>query len=340
MNVLVRVRALAVVLCAMGLLGAQATQAGESGFYAAFVTDGQKRSLATSSFTLTSTLEPVAGWTSEAANRLLEQALKLQEQGDIARSQAFLVRAADTYRISLGPHSQQQLLALVPMLDQYLEQSDWSALSATLADVMRIYAYHYEPTHPVYIQVYRERAQWHLQAFASGQSDSRLAELESAYQLFGEAIKLSGAYYGNTDPELPDMLYNLAAVAYLFAGNYQDTEDGSAPAVIKRTGSRQSGDWHPERASFGYMQGRRALEGVVSLHSEQSDRQAALVEAHEALADWHEAFGYHKRADTERELAIKLASTLSPTDYQAQVSQRPPAPWKAALARDSFLSFN
>ncbi|MEX2333374.1 MAG: hypothetical protein WD600_03890, partial [Pseudohongiella sp.] len=173
---------------------------------------------------------------------------------------------------------------------------------------------------------------WHMQAFASGQSDSRLAELETAYRLYSEAIRLSGAYYGNADPQLPELLYNLASVAYLFAGNYQERDGGSVPVLTSLSGTRLDSQWHPERASYGYMQGRRALEGVVSLHSEkQADDTAALVDARLALADWHEAFGYNRRAETERSLALEVAATLSPAEYDQRVVHRTPAPWKESL---------
>ncbi len=156
----------------------------------------------------------------------------------------------------------------------------------------------------------------------------------------GDASKLSSAYYGNADHQLPELLYNLASVAYLFADSYLANDDG-APPVITRPGTRLPNNWNPERAAFGYMQGRRALEGIVSLHSSKPENKGALVEARFALADWHEAFGYYKRAEQQRKHAVDLSATLSPEEYNNRVTSRSPSPWQVSareLVTDVSLS--
>lgn len=305
---------------ALSFVLALPTEAGESGFLSALTSDGRPGTMPVlDPITNDSTGLPLSsGWSEAEADRLLVHALQLREYGSSTESVLYLERALEAYRRSLGPDAGQQLRALVPLLDHHLQTAEWDRLDDTLNEIMRVYSRHYEPTHPVYIHVLQERAFWHLLMHASGQAEDRQAELQAAYQLYADALRLSSAYYGDSAANLGELLENMAAVAYLFSDSVRHPETGSGTIVRNRAGTRLDTARDYEGMHMGYQQGKRALEGLVELYSQaESQDPGGLIEARILLADWHQSFGFHQQARRlyrQAEVDAQLVDGLNATD--------------------------
>jgi hypothetical protein len=243
-------------------------------------------------------LPAVSNWSIDEANQLVADANRLREQARMHESSAYLERAINMYRAAEGPDTLEQLQAMKPLLDYWFLIGDWRRVDDILAEMGRIYARHYEQNDSIYVDVHQERARWHLRRYAVSPAEERLPELTSAYTLYAEAIRISAANAGEKGDKVPELLENMAAVAYLFS---QDSSAGSPLTRQPSTRLPVRRDEVDQRN--GYLQGRHALETLVKLYSHpETDALDDLVNSYLLLADWHLSFGHYQRArDAYRE---------------------------------------
>jgi len=254
-----------------------------------------------------------AVWTVEQADELFHRAIDSASSDDMER-------AIQTYRAAQGPYTLSQLPALQQLMRYHLQQRDWAQLREDLATAMGIYAAHYEPDHPIYIHVSQVRANWHMLAYFNGSDSAGLAgllpELEAAYRLSTRAVGLASEHYGSAYPDLPEMLRDVAAMAWLFARHYQAGDTKPGRVQTRHSGSHRLSTADPVAERHGYRQGQRALESVISLY--QGEREAdplALASAYLQLSEWHRSFGYHQRAEKAYDQAKEIADLLQPTQH-------------------------
>ena len=139
-----------------------------------------------------------------------------------------------------------------------------------------------------------------------------LPELEAAYRLTTQAIDLASDYYGAAYPDLPEMLRDMAAMSWLFARHHRGGDTRAGRIQTSHSGSHRLAAKDPAHDRYGYRQGNQALQGVVDLYATQASfENEALTKAWLDLSQWHEAFGYHRRAQKAYGQAQKSAAVLT-----------------------------
>jgi hypothetical protein len=252
------------------------------------------------------------GWSVAEADDLFRQAVD-------AGSTAMMERAIHAYRAAEGPFTLSQLPAMQHLLQYRLTQQDWPQLRQDLSTAMGIYTAHYEPDHPIFIQVSQVRAHWHLLAYFNGNASNAstdlsaiLPELEAAYRLTTQAIDLASDHYGAAYADLPEMLRDMAAMSWLFARHHRAGDTRAGRIQTSHSGSHRLSTPDPTHNRHGYRQGQRALQGVIDLYAEgAADENEALTQAWLDLSQWHQEFGYHRRAEQAYLNAQQSAESLT-----------------------------
>lgn len=248
------------------------------------------------------------GWTLEEANEMYHRAV---DQDSIP----LMERAIKAYRASEGPYTLAQLPASERVLQHWFSSGHWLPLENGLDRIMDIYSVHYDENDPVYVGIWRARAYWHMLGYfnrpVEHESLGPLSELISAYSLTVDAIQLASSVYEGVHPDLPDMLRDLAAMAWLYSKHHEAGDTVRGRVRVRHSGSHRIRARDPVKDLDGYRQGRQALEGVVSLYEKPVvEDVGALRQAYLDLAQWHREFGYHQRAERARDLARKAAEEV------------------------------
>ncbi|MCC6297554.1 MAG: tetratricopeptide repeat protein [Pseudomonadales bacterium] len=115
----------------------------------------------------------------------------LQQRGRHAEALAMLRKAQHLERVNHGVHGAGQIPVLRAMIASYKATGQIEAASSAYDQLLWLAAKGLEPRDPQRLALLREAARWHLSAHLLDADEQRLAHLQAAHQLLGEAGTLA-----------------------------------------------------------------------------------------------------------------------------------------------------
>jgi len=219
----------------------------------------------------------------------------LQQRGRHAEALAMLRKAQHLERVNHGVHGAGQIPVLRAMIASYKATGQIEAASGAYDQLLWLAAKGLEPRDPQRLALLREAARWHLSAHLLDADEHRLAHLQAAHQLLGEAGALADELGADSATRVE--LLRDSALGQFFLLRHQSVQrfDPALPAGYRLAPGAAIAAAPKLSTSFGA--GRELYEAALaSLDADPAAAPAQRRRARIELGDWYLLFDHGDEA--------------------------------------------
>lgn len=268
------------------------------------------------------TLEENGPYFQQSSEVLYDLGTELQKRGHHGEALDTLQRAMHVNRVNHGLYS----LAQAPMLRRIIHsEKALSLFEEVTSDYYRLLTLHLKNTDtptPKLVNVQKELAFWHVEAYHMDRSSSRVDHLTSAHSLINAAISNANALTLDTTNKI-DLLRTMALISFYFSTHKGD-EWASATDSRYSASADKINYLQPARTATlsnnSFRNGLLAHEQIVALATTAPDATTEQkIAAYIETGDWHLLFNRRRDAMQFYTLAQQL---ITASDHQKELAVR------------------
>ncbi|HBD11958.1 MAG TPA: hypothetical protein DCZ13_07405 [Porticoccaceae bacterium] len=255
---------------------------------------------------------------------LYDLAVKLQDGGYHGRALKILQRAMHVHRVNDGLYSLSQAPMLKAMIDSRKALNLFSEVTEDYHRLLGLHLKNQDSFNEASLEILRELAAWHVDAYLVDEGDSRIDHLTTAHSLISVALRDLDRIPDLATETRIEALRTAALVSFYLTKHQGDEWVSAVDSMYSSTAGKSFYPSAVRAATLshsGFRNGRQAHEHIIALLSDNRDaRPEQLVDAYIEAGDWQLMFNNRDNAMAYYQRAFALLESLD--SGEALLSQR------------------